>query len=298
VSSGPTTDAQALRELERVPLDLPRGLEVAWLGVSGYRLTYQGVSVFIDPYVSRVPLRALLLRRRALPHESLIGRYLGVPGKVAGVLVGHTHFDHAIDAPALARRFGTKAFGSASLAQLMRLHGLAELAVEVVPHRAYELGPFLVRFVPSRHSKLLFGRKVPMDGELTCEHLHGLVPTAYKCGTVWGIRIEVAGVSLYHQGSADLDDEQLRDEPVHVFLAGVAGRSVTPRYWERILPRLDPTLVVPTHYDNFFVPLGGDEKFLRGVNMADLPGEVARVSRDARVAALTRIDQPLPKSGA
>ena len=56
--------------------------------------------------------------------------------------------------------------------------------------------------------QLFFGRKVPMDGELTCEHLHGLVPTAYKCGTVWGIRIEVAGVSLYHQGSADLDDEQ------------------------------------------------------------------------------------------
>ena len=141
-----------------------------------------------------MPLRSLLLRRTALPDESLIARYLGAPGEVAGVLVGHTHFDHAVDAPALARRFGTKAYGSASLAHLMRLHGLGELAVEVVPHQAYEIGPFLVRFVPSRHSKLLFGRKVPMDGELTCDHLHGLVPTAYKCGDVWGIRIEVAGI--------------------------------------------------------------------------------------------------------
>jgi L-ascorbate metabolism protein UlaG (beta-lactamase superfamily) len=288
----PTADAQALRELERIPLDLPAGLEVAWLGVSGYRLTYEGASLLIDPYVSRVPLRALLLRRKALPDESLIARYLGAPREVAGVLVGHTHFDHAIDAPALARRFGTKAYGSASLAHLMRLHGLGELAVEVVPHQAYEIGPFLVRFVPSRHSKLLFGRKVPMDGELTCEHLHGLVPTAYKCGTVWGIQIEVAGLTLYHQGSADLDDEELRDEAVDVFLAGVAGRSVTPRYWERILPRLDPRVIVPTHYDDFFAPLGGDEKFLRGVKLADLPGEVAGVSRDARVAALTRIDRP------
>lgn len=297
MSPGPATDAQAIRELERVPLDLPRGLELAWLGVSGYRLTYQGVSMFIDPYVSRVPLRALLLRRRALPDGSLIGRYLTAPGEVAGVLVGHTHFDHAIDAPALARRFGAKAYGSASLAHLMRLHGLGELAVEVVPNRPYELGPFVVRFVPSRHSKLLFGRKVPMDGELTCEHLHGLVPTAYKCGTVWGIRIEVAGISLYHQGSADLDDGQLRDQPVDVFLAGVAGRSVTPRYWERILPRLDPSLVVPTHYDNFFAPLGGEERFLRGVKLAALPAEIARVSRDARLAAVARIDQPPPNPG-
>jgi L-ascorbate metabolism protein UlaG (beta-lactamase superfamily) len=172
----------------------------------------------------------------------------------------------------------------------MRLHGLGESAVVVVPHRPYEIGPFVVRFVPSRHSKLILGRKVPMDGELTCDHLHGLVPTAYRCGDVWGIRIEVAGVTLYHQGSADLDDEELGDEPVDVFLAGVAGRGVTPRYWERILPRLDPRLVVPTHYDDFFAPLGEDEKFVRGVKFAEVPSEVAAVARDATVAALRRID--------
>jgi hypothetical protein len=42
-------DAQAARELERIPLDLPPGLEIHWLGVSGYRLTYEGVSIF-DPH--------------------------------------------------------------------------------------------------------------------------------------------------------------------------------------------------------------------------------------------------------
>ena len=283
-------DAQALRELEAVPLDLPRGLELAWLGVSGYRLTYEGVSVFIDPYVSRVPLRSLLLRRVAMPDERMIDRYAGAPGPVAGVLVGHTHFDHAVDAPAIARRHGAKAYGSPSLAHLMRLHGLGELAVEVVPHRPYELGPFVVRFVPSRHSKLLFGRKVPMHGELTCDHLDGLAPGAYRCGAVWGIRIDVAGVVLYHPGSADLDDAQLRDGPVDVFLAGVAGRSVTPRYWERILPRLDPRIVVPTHYDNFFSPLGRPQDFVRRVDLAAVPGEVAAASGNARVAALPRVD--------
>ena len=286
-------DAQALHELEAVPLDLPPGLELSWLGVSGYRLTYEGSSLFIDPYVSRVPLRSLLLRRVALPDEALIDRYASAPGSVAGVLVGHTHFDHAVDAPAIARRHRAKAYGSESLVRLMRLHGLGELAVEVEPHRRYEIGPFVVRFVPSRHSKLLFGRKVPMDGELTCDHLDGLSPGAYRCGAVWGIRIEVAGVSLYHQGSANLDDAELRDEPVDVFLAGVAGRSVTPRYWERILPRLDPRVLVPTHYDNFFSPLGRPQDFVRRVDLAAVPGEVAAAARDTRVAALPRVDAPL-----
>ena len=287
-------DAQALRELEAVPLGLPPGLDLTWLGVSGYRLTYEGVSLFIDPYVSRVPLRSLLLRRVALPDEALIDRYAGAPGSVAGVLVGHTHFDHAVDAPAIARRHRAKAYGSESLVRLMRLHGLAELAVEVEPRRRYELGPFVVRFVPSRHSKLLFGRKVPMDGELTCDYLDGLSPGAYRCGAVWGIRIEVAGVSLYHQGSANLDDAELGDEPVDVFLAGVAGRSVTPRYWDRILPRLDPRVLVPTHYDNFFSPLGRPQDFVRRVDLAAVPGEVGAAARDTRVAALPRVDEPGP----
>jgi L-ascorbate metabolism protein UlaG (beta-lactamase superfamily) len=129
-----------------------------------------------------------------------------------------------------------------------------------------------------------------MDGPLTCEQLDGLVPTAYRCGAVYGIRIEVGGVSLYHQGSADLDDRELRDEPVDVFLAGVAGRSVTPRYWERILPRLDPRVIVPTHYDDFFAPLGRPPAMVRGVRLADVPDEVRQVARDARVAALPRVD--------
>ena len=289
-----TRDAGAARELESVQLGLPSGLNVRWLGVSGYRLSYENVSLFIDPYVSRVPLRSLLGRRTALPDAMMLDRYIAAPGPVAGVLVGHTHFDHAVDAPAIARRYGAKAYGSASLARLMRLHGLADLAVEVVPDEPYELGPFVVRFIPSRHSKLLFGRKVPMAGELTCDHLDGLAPGAYKCGQVWGIQIEVAGISLYHQGSADLDDDKLGDRPVDVFLAGIAGRSVTPRYWERILPRLDPRIVVPTHYDNFFAPLGRRLTLIRRVNLSAVPGEISAVSRDARVATLPRIDDPGP----
>ncbi|MDA0179597.1 MBL fold metallo-hydrolase [Solirubrobacter phytolaccae] len=277
-----------LAELEALPLGLPEGLELEWLGVAGYRLTYEGTSILVDPYVSRVPLRSVLLRRPALPDDGVIDRYVKPPGPVAGILVGHTHWDHAVDAPALARRFDAPAFGSESLAQLMRLHGRASTVVE--PRKRYELGPFVVSFTPSRHSKLLFGRKVPFAGPLTCEDVHALTPGAYKCGAVYGIRIEVAGIALYHQGSADLDDDALGHEPVDVFLAGVTGRQVTPRYWERILPKLDPRVLVPTHYDDFFAPLGTRLKLIRKVNLEGVPDEVRAVTQDATVAALRRVD--------
>jgi L-ascorbate metabolism protein UlaG (beta-lactamase superfamily) len=283
-------DSQALAELQAKPLALPAGLEVEWLGVSGYRLTYEGQTLFIDPYLSRVPLRDLILRRPTMPDPAALDRFVSAPGKTVGVLVGHTHFDHAVDAPAIARRFDCKAYGSSSLTTLMNLHGLAERAVEVEPYKTYELGPFEVSFTPSVHSKLLLGLAVPYDGELTCEHLDSLSPAAYRCGQVWGISIAVAGIRFYHQGSANLVDDAVRERDVDVFLAGIAGRAFTDDYWKRILPRLNPRAVVPTHYDNFFRPLGRPLEFVANVQLSELPREIGAVSADIELAALPRGD--------
>ncbi|HEU4945501.1 MAG TPA: MBL fold metallo-hydrolase [Solirubrobacterales bacterium] len=283
-------DGQTLGELEARRLELPDGLEVEWLGVSGYRISAEGKTLFIDPYLSRVPFSELLRRRPALPDPAMLDRFVRAPGEVVGVLVGHTHFDHAVDAPAIARRLGCKAYGSDSLLTLMGLHGLASQAVQVEPYRTYELGPFEVSFTPSVHSKLLLGLAVPYDGDLTCEHLDALSPAAYRCGQVWGISIKVAGTSFYHQGSANLIDEAVRERDVDVFLAGVAGRNFTDAYWQRIIPRLDPKVVVPTHYDNFFRPLGNPMEFVSNVQLSALPEEIGAVSRDVELAAMPRAD--------
>jgi L-ascorbate metabolism protein UlaG (beta-lactamase superfamily) len=263
------------------------GLELEWLGVAGYRLSYQGETIYIDPYLSRVPLSSVLRRAPALADPSLHERILKPAGRVAGVLVGHTHFDHAIDVPAIARRYECSAYGSSSLVNLMRLHGLADRGVEVEPDRRYELGPFTVTFVPSLHSKLLLGFAVPFDGELTCEHLDALSPSAYRCGQVWGIHIEVAGMTFYHQGSANLIDEAVHHSGVDVFLAGIAGRSFTRDYWARILSRLQPRTIVASHFDDFFRPIDAAMGFSTNVNLSAFPDEVATVSRDFAVAALS-----------
>ncbi len=292
-SSQERDDAQALRELEARPLALPAGLELEWLGVSGYRMTYRDHTLLIDPYISRVPLRAVLRREPALPDPALIERHIGTPPNVVGVLIGHTHFDHAVDAPQVAKRFGCAAYGSSSLAQLMRLHGAADRAVEVAPYQRYELGPFTVTFVPSLHSKLILGLAVPFDGALTCEHLDALSPGAYRCGPVFAIHIEVAGTTFYHQGSANLDDDAIRHRGVDYFLSGVAGRGFTRQFWARILTRLQPRVVVPTHYDDFFRALDQPMGFTTNVNLAHVPAEIAAVSREIEVAAL-----PLQRAGA
>jgi len=279
-------DAAAHRELawSRSPRagDLPAGLELEWLGTAGFRLAYQGQQLLIDPYLTRIPLGALL-RRRVVPADRR--RLAGLPDPLA-ILVGHTHFDHALDVPALAARAGCPVYGSASLAQLMKIHGRADLAVAVEPHREYEIGPFRVRFAPSRHSRLAAGLWTPSDGELTCEHTEELTPWAYRCGQVWGLHVAVAGATFYHQGSCDLVDDEIRARGVDYLLAGIAGRRFTPRYWERLLRRLEPRVVVPHHFDDFFRPLDAPFACSLNVNLAAWPDEIARVSRDFELRAL------------
>lgn len=279
-------DRDAQHELADRPLTLPAGLDLEWLGTAGYRITYEGRTVLVDPYLSRATLGDVARRRQLLPDATRIDAHLGDPGEVEGVLVGHTHFDHAVDVPELVRRHRCPALGSVSLERLLALHGLGDRAVVVEPQRDYELGPFRVRFVPSRHSKLLAGLAVPSAGELTCEHLEGLTAPAYRCGQVWGIRIEVAGIVLYHQGSADVIEDELPSGAVDVFLAGIAGRYASPGYVATMLRHLRPDLVVPGHYDDFFRPLDAPMGFSLNVNLAAFVDEVHALSRTVGLAGL------------
>ncbi|HEY7280727.1 MAG TPA: MBL fold metallo-hydrolase [Actinomycetota bacterium] len=283
-------DLQALRELESRPLELPSGLEVAWLGVAGFRLAFEGHSLIVDPYLSRVSLGEFLRRVPALPDRALVDRSFRHAGTIAGVMAGHTHFDHALDVPAIVDRFGCRAYGSRSLARLMAAHRLEAQAEVMEPGGRVELGPFAVTFVPSRHARILLGRRVPMEGDVAARDVAELHPRAYRCGGVWAFLIEVAGARLYHQGSADLLDGAVPTGGVDVFLAGVAGREYTRDYWRRILPPLGPAQIVLCHHDDFFRPLGQPVALAPDVRVAAVPDEVARVTRDVPVVALPRAD--------
>src|SRR4051794_5279205 len=85
--SSERADAQALAELRARVRALPRGLDVGWLGVPGYRLAYEGQALFVDPYLSRVPFRDLVLRRQALPDPAALDRFAAVSDEMVGVLV-------------------------------------------------------------------------------------------------------------------------------------------------------------------------------------------------------------------
>ena len=60
--------------------------------------------------------------------------------------------------------------------------------------------------------------------------------------------------------------------------------------------RLEPAVVVPSHYDDFFRPLGRPLGFAPNVSLATLQEEVGAVSRGIELAALPLL-RPVGRPG-
>lgn len=264
------------------------GVRVRWLGTAGFAIEHGGFTVLIDPYLTRASLaRCALTTIR--PDEGAIRR---CAPKADAIILGHTHFDHALDVPLIAARTGAVVFGSRSAVTLCRSFGVpAEKLRDVErspgqePVRA-EVGPFELRFVPSAHSRFFFGR-VPYEGDITdCDQVP-LRIGHYRCGAVFAVEIRVARRTIVHLGSAELaTGDQLSAKEPELLLLCVAGWTSSPDLPERVARALSPRAVLLSHWDNFFRPIDEPALALPAMKMPLLADRLRRASRDVNVGTV------------
>lgn len=268
-------------------LDPAGAVEVRWLGTAGFALRHDGHTLLIDPYLTRASLRRCIFSALS-PDLAAIERHAP---EADAIVVGHTHFDHALDVPAIARRTGARVFGSRSALTLCRAAGvpegkltLAERGAGSQPLEA-EVGPFRLRFAPSAHSRLFAGR-VPFPGDIEgCDDVP-LRVERYRCGAVFRVEIEVAGRRIAHVGSAELVEQAGVKGDLDLVLLCVAGWGSSERFPERVVRALSPRAVLLSHWDDFFRPIDQPARPLPRVRIAALADRLARASRDTRIGTL------------
>src|SRR5688572_23115088 len=120
-------------------------VRLSWLGTAGYVIETREATLLVDPFVTRQGVRRLA--GRLVPDDLAIARH--VPKRVDAVLCGHSHYDHAADAPRIARVSKAKLVGSASTCAWGKAEGLTEdQLVRIPPHGAVaRFGDVEVRFV-------------------------------------------------------------------------------------------------------------------------------------------------------
>jgi L-ascorbate metabolism protein UlaG (beta-lactamase superfamily) len=263
-------------------------VRVRWLGTAGFEITFETTTILIDPYLTRASLPRLVAGKLE-PNTKLLRSHLP---KADAIIAGHTHFDHALDIPFLARSTGAMVFGSRSAITLCRGSSVPEaqlVDVERSPGSdpvVQEVGPFRLRFLPSAHSPLLLGR-VPFPGEIVdCSDIP-MRAERYRCGAVFGIEIEVAGRRIYHLGSAEILDASMPQKEVDLALVCVAGWTTTPRFPERVAKALSPRAVLLSHWDDFFRPLDAPVRRLPAMKILHLADRLhASLGQGVRVGTV------------
>jgi L-ascorbate metabolism protein UlaG (beta-lactamase superfamily) len=264
-----------------LPGGAPHGaLTLQWFGTAAFRLTFKDTVLLIDPYVTRAGLFRIMFLRLFV-NEALCRELFP---RADHIIVGHSHCDHVLDVPHIARETGAVVHGSTSTAAVCRGADLPDPQIhEADTWRPYEIGDFRVTFVPSKHSKVVLNR-VPYPGHITGAPRPPLKTRDYKHGDTYMLLVEAGGMRILHLGSADFHDEELeRVGPVDIFLMGLAGRGSTENFMPRVMAHTRPRYLIPQHFDNFFSPFRKGLKLNHGVALDSFFEEAAQVCPDSQI---------------
>lgn len=269
----------------------PGAVSVRFLGVATILIDDGETALLTDGFFSR-PGALQLLFGEVEPDQEAIARGLRRAGitKLAAVIVNHSHYDHAMDAPEVAKRTGALLVGSESTANVGRGLGLDEAQIRVPKvGEPMHYGRFVVTLLPSRHAPTDF-----TGGEIT-QPLRPPVPAkAYLEGRSFAVLVEHAGKSLLINASAGFEPAALRAVKADVVLLGVGSLDRRPQeyrehYWREVVAAVGAKRVIPIHWDDFTQSAGTPPTPWPAVigdfdqTMAFLKGQGAKYGVDVRM---------------
>jgi L-ascorbate metabolism protein UlaG (beta-lactamase superfamily) len=245
------------------------GVRVIYLGTNGYQFEFKKHALLVDPYFSRVDLVRVAVNSRIQPDIPRIAdgiRHLAP--KIDAILVTHGHFDHLLDVPVVMSRKHAHLIASRSSVDLAKRAGVSS-GDAVTAGDVRRIGPWRIRVLAATHDRL-FG-KVPFDQHEPRGAGPPQRPTDWICGEPLAFLIEVNGQRIYID-SGGTPGQLPPNEHVDLAILGMALPDSRARL-PAALQRLQPRYILPSHQDNFFLPLSAGFQF---GPLTDFP----RVQRD------------------
>lgn len=233
------------------------GVSTVFLGTSTLLVRDSRTTLLIDGFFSRPPLWRVATGRLA-PDTRAIDACLERAGitSLDAVLCAHAHYDHALDAPVIARKYGAPLIGSSSAVKIGEGYGLpANLLVEAKDGEVSAFGDFRVTPVHALHS--------PGDvaeGDV----VEPLTPparyTAWKSGRCFSFFLRHPAGSLLVHPSANHIPGKLADfhaETAYLSIGRLGGqpRERQEEYWRETVLATGAKTVLPIHWDDFTLPL-------------------------------------------
>jgi len=235
-----------------------------WLGVTTLLFDDGETQILIDGFFSRPAFWDSILGRAVVNDAATINYALHEFGmrRLVAIIPVHSHFDHAMDVGAIAKRTSASVLGSESTANIARGAGVPDDQVVVaVDGQVYEFGEFKVRLMPSRHAPIGWGGDAPLPGTID-EPLALPQPIdAFREGVSYSIIIEHTQGTTLVQGSAGVVEGALEPLSADVVMLSVGGLTTlddeyAENYWQETVTSTGARAVYPIHFDDFTKPFG------------------------------------------
>lgn len=244
-------------------------LPAAAASTGAVRVSFAGVSTLLfddgetafltDGFFSRPSLSRMVLGTIRTDERSVDAGLTRLGArKLAAVVVMHGHYDHAMDAPSVARRTGALLVGDESVMNVGRGAGLEPNALrKAAAGDVMDMGRWRLTFIPSRHAP------TPFSDGATGERIDQVLAqparaTAWREGEVWSLLVEHrSGHSYLVQGSAGYVEGALRDRKADVVFLGVGAagkqsKSYRAKFWAEVPKAVGAKVVIPIHWDDFW----------------------------------------------
>jgi len=250
-------------------------LALTYLGVAGWQLEGDEVTVLADPYFSRPDLDQPIS-----PDLEAIARH--APARADVIVIGHTHVDHVLDAPEVAKRTGAQLVGSRSTALYAKAAGLPD--DQIIPVKGgedYAFERFSVRVIPSLHSAL--DHKHTIGGELTQPPTLPMKMDDFAEGGTFAYLVRLAGHEVIVLSTANFIERELEGLRPDIAIVGVGLRQEIHDYSCRLMRVLGyPEVVLATHFDDWQSPPPTGE-VPRSPDLEAFVAEIQRCSPKTRV---------------
>lgn len=251
-------------------------LTVRFLGAGGIFLQSGDTALLGDPFFSNPPLSQWIFGRTLQVRPDVIDAHLPPLEHVQGILVGHGHFDHAMDVPYVAGKLPdrVKVYGSETIPNLFATLLPAERLVDMTPAMAKAgQGGTWVYLSPRLRILPIYSEHSPHVGDtiFAADHIttpREQAPAAmfdWQAGTNLSFVIDFLAADqsvayrVFYQSSASnapvgFPPDWLLQEQIPFDLALLCGANYThvQQYPEGILQRLNPRQIMLIHWERFW----------------------------------------------
>lgn len=257
-------------------------LRLRYLGTAGFVVELAQRTLVIDPFVTR-PGVWESLSAPLQPNARLISELIP---RADDVLLGHTHYDHALDAPEVCKQTGARLIGSPSAWRIGHAAGLPDAQlIETLGGEDIACGAVTVRGLPSKHGKV-YSEKIPLAGPVPGWFQWPARLSHFRHGLVFNWRLAGAGVSMIHVDSAEFIEEELEGQTCDVLCLCAIGRHRRPNYVQRAVEILRPRVVIPCHWDWFGTPFEPEPRQLPKADVVGMVEEIRLAGAQAVVLPL------------